>query len=393
MIEIYSSEWCPYCIKAKRLLDSKNVEYTIHDVTSDRELKLEMIERSQRRTVPQIFIDGQGIGGYDDLAQLNATGELDRILGRTAAPASEKLYDLTVIGAGPAGLTATLYGARKNFSLALITLDLGGQVGTTRNVENWPGTERIDGPELVERMIQQLKRYPIDQMLGERVVSIEVRGCCKIIHTESGRKVRTRAVIIAAGAFKRKLGIPGEKELAGRGVVYCSTCDGPLFEGKAVAVIGSGNSGLEAALEMSGIASQVFLIARKGLFGDQILQDKVKSSEKITCLLNHEAMEIHGSQSVDGLTIRDLEKEQDQRLKVDGVFIEIGLAPNSDFILDLVETNSDGEILTDRDGSTGVRGVFAAGDITDSPFKQIVIAAGDGARAALSAARLLLRQG
>ena len=393
MIEIYSSEWCPYCIKAKRLLDSKNVEYTIHDVTSDRELKLEMIERSQRRTVPQIFIDGQGIGGYDDLAQLNATGELDRILGRTAAPASEKLYDLTVIGAGPAGLTATLYGARKNFSLALITLDLGGQVGTTRNVENWPGTERIDGPELVERMIQQLKRYPIDQMLGERVVSIEVRGCCKIIHTESGRKVRTRAVIIAAGAFKRKLGIPGEKELAGRGVVYCSTCDGPLFEGKAVAVIGSGNSGLEAALEMSGIASQVFLIARKGLFGDQILQDKVKSSEKITCLLNHEAMEIHGSQSVDGLTIRDLEKEQDQRLKVDGVFIEIGLAPNSDFILDLVETNSDGEILTDRDGSTGVRGVFAAGDITDAPFKQIVIAAGDGARAALSAARLLLRQG
>lgn len=393
MIEIYSSEWCPYCIKAKRLLDSKNVEYTIHDVTSDRELKLEMIERSQRRTVPQIFIDGQGIGGYDDLAQLNATGELDRILGRTAAQASEKLYDLTVIGAGPAGLTATLYGARKNFSLALITLDLGGQVGTTRDVENWPGTERIDGPELVERMIQQLKRYPIDQMLGERVVSIEVRGCCKIIHTESGRKVRTRAVIIAAGAFKRKLGIPGEKELAGRGVVYCSTCDGPLFEGKAVAVIGSGNSGLEAALEMSGIASQVFLIARKGLFGDQILQDKVKSSEKITCLLNHEAMEIHGSQSVDGLTIRDLEKEQDQRLKVDGVFIEIGLAPNSDFILDLVETNSDGEILTDRDGSTGVRGVFAAGDITDSPFKQIVIAAGDGARAALSAARLLLRQG
>ncbi|MDP8235987.1 MAG: glutaredoxin 3 [Candidatus Erginobacter occultus] len=392
MIEIYSQEWCPYCIKAKRLLDSKAVKYTVLDITSDRKLEREMIERSGRRTVPQIFIDGEGIGGYDDLARLNAAGELDRILGRTAEPSTEKLYDLAVIGAGPAGLSAALYGARKNLSLAMIALDPGGQMGSTRDVENWPGTERIDGPDLVERMLDHLGRYQVDRLIGERVVSIEVRETCKVLHTESDREVQARAVIIASGAFKRKLGIPGEKELSGRGVVYCSTCDGPLFANKTVAVIGSGNSGLEAAIEMSTIANRVYLISREGLAGDRILQDKVKSSEKINCLLNHEPVEIHGSKGVEGLTIRDLEEGKNQRLEVEGVFIEVGLAPNSDFVLDLVETNPAGEILTGRDGSTGVHGVFAAGDVTDGPFKQIVIAAGDGARAALSAFKYLLQQ-
>ncbi len=392
MIEIYSKEWCPYCIKAKRLLDSKEVKYTVRDITSDRKLEREMIERSGRRTVPQIFIDGEGIGGYDDLARLNAAGELDRILGRSAEPSPEKLYDLAVIGAGPAGLSAAIYGARKNLSLAMIALDPGGQMGTTRDVENWPGTERIDGPELVERMFEHLKRYPVDRMIGERVDSIEIRETCKVLHTASGGEVQARAVVIASGAFKRKLGIPGEKELAGRGVVYCSTCDGPLFEDKKVAVIGSGNSGLEAAIEMSTIADRVYLISREGLSGDRILQDKVKSSEKITCLLNHEPVEIHGSKGVEGLTVRELDQETSKRLEVEGVFIEVGLAPNSDFVLDLVETNPTGEILTGRDGSTGVHGVFAAGDVTDGPFKQIVIAAGDGARAALSAFKYLLQQ-
>ena len=392
MIEIYSKEWCPYCIKAKRLLDSKEVEYTVRDVTSNQKLEAEMIERSGRRSVPQIFIEGEGIGGYDDLAQLNASGELDRILGRSTEPGTKKLYDLAVIGAGPAGLSAALYGARKNLSLALIALDPGGQVGTTHDVENWPGNERIDGPELAERMFAHLNRYQIDRMIGERVVSIEIRETCKVLHTAAGGEVQARAVVIASGAFKRKLDIPGEKELAGRGVVYCSTCDGPLFAGKTVAVIGSGNSGLEAAIEMSTIADRVYLVSREGLSGDRILQDKVTSSKKITCLLNHDPVEIHGSKGVEGLTVRDRDREESRRLDVEGVFIEIGLAPNSDFVLDLVETNPAGEIKTGRDGSTGVHGVFAAGDVTDGPFKQIVIAAGDGARAALAAFKYLLQQ-
>lgn len=392
MIEIYSKEWCPYCIKAKRLLDSRGVEYTVRDVTSNRKLEREMVERSGRRSVPQIFIDGEAIGGYDDLAQLNAAGELDRLLGITSEPVEEKLYDLAVIGAGPAGLSAALYGARKNLSLAMVALDPGGQMGSTRDVENWPGTKRIDGPELVERMLEHLKRYPVDRMFGERVVSIEVRECCKILHTESDRKIRARAVIIASGAFKRKLEIPGEKELAGRGVVYCSTCDGPLFEDHTVAVIGSGNSGLEAAIEMSGIARKVYLVALEDLSGDRILQDKVKSGGNITCLLHHRPEEIHGEKGVEGLTVRDLENDRTERLEVEGVFIEIGLAPNSDFVLDLVETNPAGEILTGRDGSTGVHGVFAAGDVTAGPYKQIVIASGDGARAALTAFKYLLQQ-
>jgi len=391
-IEVYSKEWCPYCLKAKSLLKSRGLDYTVLDITSDRKLEDEMIEKSHRRTVPQIFINNNSIGGYDDLSQLNATGELDRILGLSAPKTPIKLYDLAIIGGGPAGLSAAIYAARKNLSTIIITLDLGGQVGTTNEISNWPGLGEVTGPELVENLIAHADRYDIEKLVGERVNSIRLKGCCKIIKTDSEKEIPARAVIIASGAFKRKLNIPGEEELAGRGVVYCSTCDGPLFRGQTVAVIGSGNSGLEAAIEMAGIAEKVYLVSMEGWTGDQILQDKAGASARIIPYKFHAPIEIHGSGQVDGLTIKDLKTEERRRLEVGGVLIEVGLAPNSGFVLDLVETNQRGEIRIDRDGDTGVNGIFAAGDVTDIRFKQIIISAGAGARVALAASDYLMRQ-
>jgi len=392
MIEIYSKEWCPYCFKAKALLKSKDLDYTLLDITSDKKLEDEMIERSHRRTVPQIFIDGESIGGYDDLSRLNATGELDKMLGLTEPEKPSKLYDLAIIGGGPAGLTAAIYAARKNLSTILIALDLGGQVGTTNEISNWPGLGEVTGPDLVEQLISHADRYDIEKLIGERVNSVGMEGCCKIISTDSKKEIRTRAVIIASGAFKRKLNIPGEEKLAGRGVVYCSTCDGPLFRGQTVAVIGSGNSGLEAAIEMAGIAEKVYLVSMEGWTGDRILQDKAGSSSRIIPCKFHQPIEIHGSDQVEGLTIKDLKTGESRRLEVEGVLIEIGLSPNSGFVLDLVDTNQAGEIRVDRDGDTGVNGIFAAGDVTDTRFKQLIISAGDGARAALAVFDYLMKQ-
>jgi alkyl hydroperoxide reductase subunit F len=199
-------------------------------------------------------------------------------------------------------------------------------------------------------------------------------------------------VIIATGAHKRRLGIPGEKELTGKGVVYCSTCDGPLYKDLPIAIVGGGNAGLEAAIEMNGVAKKIYFISRGEWNGDRILQDKVNAAEGIEALRFHQSVEIHGDDRVQGLTVKDLQTENSRRLEVQGVFIEIGIFPNTDFLLDLAETNERGELKVDRHGRTGVRGCFAAGDATDIHDKQVVIAAGQGASAALAAFEYLAKQ-
>ena len=391
-IEIYSKDWCPYCIKAKALLRSKGLEYQEIDVTSDHGREEEMVERSQRRTVPQVFIDGESIGGYDDLAQLNATGGLDRLLGIESAGEPKKIYDVAIIGAGPAGLSAAIYAARKNLSTVVLAYDLGGQMGITYEIANYPGFQLVSGPDLVQQFVQHANEYGIEKVIGERVSSIDVEGRCKVISTNSGKETRAKAVIIASGAFKRKLNIPGENELAGKGVVYCSTCDGPLFKGMDIAVIGGGNSALEASIEMNGIAKKVYMVSIEDWNGDLILEDKVNTAKNVEVLTYHQALEIHGEERVNGLSLKNLKTGEVRRLDVQGVFIEIGLFPNSDFALDLVETNEFGEIRVDRNGDTGVRGVFAAGDVTDNREKQVVVAAGEGARTALAAFEYLVMQ-
>lgn len=389
-IDIYSKEWCPYCAKAKSLLKSKGLAYNEIDITSDAAGEAEMIERSRRRTVPQIFVDGESVGGYDDLANLNATGELDRMLGREPERLIGKVYDVIIVGAGPAGMSAAIYAVRKNLSTLVVAGDIGGQLGTTYEVANYPGFDLISGPELVKRFSEHVDRYDIERLIGEKVTGIRLRDNCKILETASGRELIGRTVIVASGTHKRRLNIPGEKELAGRGVVYCSTCDGPLFKDLRIAIVGGGNAALEAAIEMNGLAEQVFLVSRGDWTGDAILQDKVNSARKVESLKFHEPTEIHGTESVSGLTVKDLSNGELRELDVQGVFIEIGLYPNTEFILDLVETNEIGEIKVDGHGHTGVRGIFAAGDATDSHDKQIVIAAGAGANAALGAFEYLV---
>ncbi len=391
-VEIYSKEWCPFCAKAKALLAAKGLEYVEVDVTSDFEREREMVERSQRRTVPQIFINEDSIGGYDDLAHLNATGELDRMLGIAAEPETTKVYDVAIIGAGPAGMSAAIYAARKNLSTIVIAYDLGGQMGTTYDIANYPGYQMVTGPDLVQQFAAHADQYGIEKLVGERVANVTLDGRCKVVRTESGRAIHASTLIVASGAFKRKLNIPGEKELQGKGVVYCSTCDGPLFRDQKIAVIGGGNSALEAAIEMDGLAEKIYLVSIVDWSGDQILQDKTATAERVEALKFHEPAEIHGSDKVEGLTVKNVHTGETRRLDVDGVFIEIGLFPNSDFILDLLETNERGEIKVDRHNDTGVRGVFAAGDVTDNREKQIVVSAGEGARAALSAFEYLVKQ-
>jgi NADH-dependent peroxiredoxin subunit F len=390
-IQIYSLEWCPYCIKAKALLKAKDVPYRETDVTHDRDLALEMIERSGRNSVPQIFLDGELVGGYDELAQLTSTGALDRLLGREPVEL-KTMYDVAVIGGGAAGLSAAMYAARKGLSTVLVSEDVGGQVGVTRDIANYPGYEYVTGPDLSEQMIAQAGQYDIEQLLGEWVTGIRLDGRRKIVELESGREVRARAVIIASGVTKRRLEIPGEAELAGRGVVYCSTCDGPLYKDQTVAVVGGGNSAFEAALEMNGIARKVYLVSRGDVTADVILRDKVATAARVEHLRGYHAVEVHGQDEVEGLTVRDRAGGELRRLAVDGVFVEAGLLPNTSFALDLVETNEEGEIKVDGRGRTGVRGVFAAGDCTDVPDKQIVVAAGDGATAALAAFEYLVTQ-
>lgn len=372
-------------------MKAKGLSYKEVDTTHDEVLEHEMVERSQRQTVPQIFIDNVSIGGYDDLAKINATGELDRMLGITAGDDLRQVYDVVIVGAGPAGLSAAMYASRKNLSVVIVSMDIGGQMGTTAEIENYPGISTISGPDLVAQFEDHASRYGIVKLIGEKVVELTTMDRCRVIITASGKEIHGRALILASGANKRKLDIPGEQTLAGKGVVYCATCDGPLFKGKRIAIIGSGNSALEAAIEMSGIASHVSLVSRGEWSGDRILHDKVNASG-VEILKGFEPVEIHGDSRVDGLSVKDRSAGDVHRLDVDGVFIEVGLAASSDYALDMLEANERGEINVNRELETGLRGVFAAGDVNDGVEKQVVLAAAEGAKAALAAFGYLVHQ-
>ncbi len=391
-VQMYSMEWCPYCAKAKALLGAKGIEYDEVDVTDDEAAAGEMIERTGQRGVPQFFIDDQWVGGYDSLAYMNATGALDQMFGIESTVDLAKVWDVAVVGGGPAGITAAMYSARKNLSTILIAMDLGGQVGVTHLVTNYPGMPVVEGPELVRLMFEQAYMYGLERMLGERVDAIRVDGRAKVLELASGKEVKARSVILASGAEKRKLEIPGEDEFAGRGVVYCSTCDGPFYRDKKIAIVGGGSSALEAAVEMSGIAKKVHVVSRGPWSGEEWLRDKAAAAPGVRPLIGYEPVEIRGGEIVEQLVIRDVETRKLRTLVVDGVFIEVGLSPNSALVLDLARTNQRGEVIVDEWGDTGVRGVFAAGDVTANKQKQIVIAAGEGAKAALAAFDYLISQ-
>jgi alkyl hydroperoxide reductase subunit F len=301
------------------------------------------------------------------------------------------MYELIIIGAGPAGMTAAVYAARKKLNALLLSHNVGGQVLWTSGIENYMGYQFIEGSELMQKFQEQVKQFPIDMKVGGKVSHVSPIDGGFEVETDKGENYQAMAAIIATGKRPRQLNVPGEEKLRSRGVTYCAICDGPLFAGENVAVIGGGNSALEAAADMVRIAEHVYLVSLTPLTGDQILIDKVRAAKNLTMFLEHEVLEIKGESRVEGIKIRDLKSKQEREIDVNGIFIEIGLIPNSDPFKGIVHLNRLGEIEVNCANETSVAGLYAAGDVTSVPDKQIVVAAGEGAKAALQAHRYLQR--
>ncbi len=302
------------------------------------------------------------------------------------------MYDLMIVGGGPAGLAAGVYAARKQLNTLLLTVDIGGQINTTLGVENYLGYQFVEAPELISKFEAQVKQYPIDQKIGAKVTRLDtVAGGFEAV-TEEGLTFQGRAVIFATGKRPRHLGVPGEKEYAGRGVSYCATCDGPLFADRRVVVVGGGNSALEAALDLAPVATHVHLVSLTPLTGDEVLREKVRALSNLTLHIEATVTKITGEMMVQSVVVKDLASGRETELEAGGVFIEIGLDPNSEAVAHLVTLNDLKEVRVSSSGETGVAGLYAAGDVTDVPEKQIVVAAGEGAKATLQAHRYLQRQ-
>jgi alkyl hydroperoxide reductase subunit F len=292
------------------------------------------------------------------------------------------MYDLIIIGAGPAGITAAVYSARKRMKFLVLTGDIGGQAAWSGDIENYTGYQFVTGPELVSKFEEHMRKYSMEFHEREEVTGIEKLDGAIRVTTGKGR-YEARTVIIASGKVSRELGVPGEKEFKSKGLTYCATCDGPLFGGKDVAVVGGGNSALDAALQMVKIAKHVHIINNtESLGGDAVMREKIERSPNVRIINGAKVTAITGDRMVTGIDIRT--RSAEEHISVEGVFVEIGLVPNSKFA-DLVDKNNRGEIKVNCKNETNVPGVFAAGDVTDVSGKQIIIAAGEGSKAALSA--------
>lgn len=298
------------------------------------------------------------------------------------------MYDLIIIGAGPAGITASVYAARKKMEFLVISKDIGGQAAWSGDIENYTGYQFITGPELTAKFQEHMRKYNIP--VKENEVAIEVRrpGDGFLVVTNKD-KYEAKTVIIASGKRTKELNVPGEKEFKNRGLSYCATCDGPLFSNKDVAVIGGGNSAMDAVLQMTKIARHIHLLnITERLGGDEVMREQVEHSEKVTVMNNSLVTAITGDKFVNGIKIN--RQGEEETLAVQGVFVEIGLLPNSEFAKD-VEKNQMQEIKINSYNETNIPGIFAAGDVTDVPQKQIIIAAGEGSKACLSAFRYLVQ--
>lgn len=298
------------------------------------------------------------------------------------------MLDVIVIGAGPAGITAAVYAVRKGLSVLVVSKDIGGQTAWSGDIENYTGYQFVTGPELTAKFEEHMKKYDIAIKEGEEAVDINKDGSIVIVKTDKAT-YKAKTAIVASGKRTKELNIPGEKEFKNKGLTYCATCDGPLFSGKKVAVIGSGNSGLDATLQLVGIAKYVYLIECSNKpKGDAIMLDKIRKNDNVKILTNTQVSEIRGDKFVNKIKIRTENKEQD--LDVEGVFVEIGLIPNSEFCRKL-DKNQWGEIKVNNRNETNIPGILAAGDVSDVPEKQIIIAAGEGSKATLSAFHYLSR--
>jgi len=356
------------------------------------------VEERQIMAVPMVFLNGQVFGSGRMTAE-EIVAKLDTgAAARDAAKLSEKApYDVLIVGGGPAGAAAAVYAARKGIRVGVAAERFGGQVNDTMSIENYISVLETNGPKLAAELEAQVRHYNVDIMNLQRasqIVPASAAGGLTEVRLENGGVLKAKSVILSTGARWRNVNVPGEAEYKNKGVAYCPHCDGPLFKGKRVAVIGGGNSGVEAAIDLAGIVEHVTLVEfADALKADAVLVNKLKSLPNVAIHTNAQTTEITGDGSkVNGLSFKDRASGVEQNVPLEGVFVQIGLVPNTEFLKGTVELSKFGEIVVDAKGHTTVPGVFAAGDCTTVPYKQIIIAAGEGSKAALSAFDYLIRQ-
>ncbi len=356
------------------------------------------VQAREIMAVPMVFADGQMFGSgrmtVEEIVARLDTGAAER---EAAELDSREPYDVLIVGGGPAGAAAAVYAARKGIRVGLAAERFGGQVNDTLGIENYISVLETDGPKFAAALESHARAYGADIMNRQRAEALipatEPGGLIEV-KFESGATLKGRSVILSTGARWRNVNVPGEQEYRNKGVAYCPHCDGPLFKGKRVAVIGGGNSGVEAAIDLAGIVEHVTLIEfAAGLKADAVLVRKLQSLSNVTIRTNAQTTEITGAAGkVNGLSYRSRETQEAHWVPLEGVFVQIGLVPNTEWLRDTLELSRFGEIVVDAGGHTNIPGVFAAGDCTTVPYKQIVIAAGDGSKAALSAFDYLIRQ-
>ena len=394
--EIYVSLTCHNCpdvVQALNLMAIQNPR--IKATMVDGALFQDEVKEREIMAVPTVFLNGTRFGQgrmtlEEILAKLDTAGAQ-----REAEKLSAKApFDVLVVGGGPAGAAAAVYAARKGIRTGIASERFGGQVLDTLGIENFISVKETEGPKFALALEEHVRHYDVDIMNLQRAKAIVPGEAVHEVQLESGATLKAKTVIITTGARWRQLGVPGENEYRNKGVAYCPHCDGPLFKGKRVAVVGGGNSGVEAAIDLAGIVAHVTLVEfDTQLRADAVLQKKLATLPNVTVLLNARTTQVTGDgQRVNGLAYQDRASGAEHRVELEGVFVQIGLVPNTEWLKGTAELSRYGEIIVDAKGQTSVPGVFAAGDATTVPFKQIIIAAGDGAKAALGAFDSLMRR-
>ncbi|PIC98486.1 MULTISPECIES: alkyl hydroperoxide reductase subunit F [unclassified Sporosarcina] len=382
-----SCQNCPEVVQALNIMSVLNPNIT-HTMIDGAAFKDE-VESKNIMAVPTVYLNGEPF--------TNGRKTIEEILaemgsGLDASDFEDKdPFDVLVVGGGPAGASAAIYAARKGIRTGIVADRFGGQILDTAAIENFISVNRTEGPKLAASLEEHVKEYDIDIMNLQTAKRLEKKDLIEI-ELENGAVLKSKTVILSTGARWRNIGVPGEAEFRNKGVAYCPHCDGPLFEGKDVAVVGGGNSGIEAAIDLAGIASHVTVLEfASELKADAVLQERLNSLPNAKVLTNVQTKEITGTDKVNGVTYTDRDSGEEHHIELDGIFIQIGLVPNTDWLGDSVERNRFGEIMIDKRGATNVPGVFAAGDCADEPYKQIIISMGSGATASLSAFDYLVR--
>lgn len=384
---------CPDVVQALNLMAVLNPR--IRHVAIDGALFQAEVEERQIMAVPTVFLNGQPFGsGRMEVGEILKKVDTGAAARDAAKLAQKGAFDVLIVGGGPAGAAAAVYAARKGIRTGIVAERMGGQTLDTMGIENFISVLETQGPKFAAALEAHTRAYDVDLMAGQRVAKVEP-GAQITVTLDNGAALKTRSLVLATGARWRKVNVPGEAEYANKGVAYCPHCDGPLFKGKKVAVIGGGNSGVEAAIDLAGVVEHVTLVEfADQLKADAVLVNKLKSLPNVAIHVNAQTTEITGDgQKVDGLVYKDRVSGETHRVDLAGVFVQIGLVPNTEFLKGTLELSRFGEIVIDERCATSVPGIFAAGDATTVPYKQIVIAAGEGSKAALSAFDHLIRHG